>query len=57
MSNRRAHRCKPKFGSHAEFYSSRNWLNEVRIKISKQIVNLVKRFRRRELLMPLNYAS
>lgn len=54
MSNRKAHRCNTKFGSHAEFYSLRNWLNEVRIKTSKQSVSLVRRFRRRELLISLN---
>ena len=57
MSNRNAHRCNAKFGSHAEFCSFRNRLNEAEIKISKQSVNSGRRLRIRELLMSLNDAS
>lgn len=57
MSNRNAHRCNAKFGSHAELCTFRSGLNEARIKISKQSVNSGRRLRIRELLMPLNDAS
>ena len=57
MSNRNAHRCNAKFGSHAEFCSFRNRLNEVKIKISKRSVSSGRRLRIRVLLMSLNDAS
>lgn len=57
MSNRNAHRCNAKCGSHTDFCSFRNGLNEAKIKISKQSVNSGRRLRRRDLLMSLNDAS
>jgi len=57
VSNRKAHRCKAKLGTHAELYSLRNGINEAKVKISKQIVNAGMRPRTKELLMFLSDAS
>lgn len=57
MSNRKAHRCKAKPGTHAELYLLRNGINEAKVKISKQIVNAGMRPGTREFLMFLSDVS